>query len=56
MHAIGATEEVTLVELNDNPQEENLEVQHPEVTGEGESEVDHLPKCPDHQPATFVKG
>ena len=26
MHAIGATEEITLVELNDDPQEENQEV------------------------------
>ena len=26
MDAIGATEEVTLVELDDDPQEENLEV------------------------------
>ena len=56
MHAIGATEEITLVELDDDPQEENQEVQHQEVPGEGEPEVDHLPECPDHQPATFVKG
>ena len=56
MHAIGAPEEITLVELDDDPQEENQEVQHQEVPGEGEPEVDHLPKCPDHQPATFVKG
>ena len=56
MHAIGATEEITLVELDDDPQEENQEVQHQEVPGGGEPEVDHLPKCPDHQPAMFVKG
>ena len=56
MHAIGATEEITLVELDVNPQEENQEVQHQEVPSKGEPEVDHLPKCPDHQPATFVKG
>ena len=56
MHAIGATEEVTLVELDDDPQEENPEVQHQEVLGEGEPEADHLPECPDHQPSTFMKG
>ena len=56
MHAIGATEEITLVDLDVDPQEENQEVQHQEVPGEGEPEVDHLLECPDHQPATFVKG
>ena len=56
MHAIGATEEITLVELDDDPQEEVQEVQHQEVPSKGEPKVDHLPECPDHQPATFVKG
>ena len=55
MHTIGATEGITLVELDAEPQEENQGVQHLEVPGEGEPEVDHLPKCPDHQPAMFVK-
>ena len=56
MHAIGATEEITLVELDVDPQEEGQEVQHQEVPGEGEPEVNHLPECPDHQPSTFMKG
>ena len=56
MHAIGATEEITLVELDVDPQEEHQEVQHQEVPGVGEPEVDHLPECPDHQPSTFMKG
>ena len=56
MHAIGATEEITLVELDVDPQEESQEVQHQEFLGEGEPEADHLPECSDHQPATFVKG
>ena len=56
MHAIGATEEVTLMELDVDLQEEDQEVQHQEVPGEGEPEADHLPECPDHQPSTFVKG
>ena len=56
MHAIGATEENTLVELDADPQEGNQEVQLQEVLGEGEPEVDSLPECPDHQPSAFVKG
>ena len=56
IHAIGATEEITLVELDVDPKEENQEVQHQEVLREGEPKVDHLLECPDHQPATFVKG
>ena len=56
MHAIGATEEITLVELDIDPQEENQEVQHQEVPREGEPEANHLPECPDHQLVTFVKG
>ena len=56
MHAIGATEEITLVELDVDPQEENQEVQHQEIPREGEPEADHLPKCPNHQPSMFVKG
>ena len=55
MHAIGATEEITLVELDVDPQEEIQEVHHQEVPGEGEPEADHLPECLDHQPATFMK-
>ena len=56
MHAIGAAEEITLVELEANPQEENQEAQHQEAPGEGEPKVDYLLECPDHQPATFMKG
>ena len=56
IHAIGATEEITLVELDVDPQEENQEVQHQEVPGDGDPKANHLLECPDHQPATFVKG
>ena len=55
MHTIGATE-ITLVKLEADPQEESQEVQHQEIPREGEPEANHLPECPDHQPATFVKG
>ena len=56
VHAIGAAEEIMLVELEADPQEENQEAQHQEARGEGEPKVDHLQECPNHQPATFVKG
>ena len=56
MHAIGAAEEITLVELEADPQEENQEALHQEAPSEGEPEVDHRQECLDHQPATFVKG
>ena len=55
MHAIGAAEEITLVELEADLQEESQEVLHQEILGEGETKADHLPKCPDHQPATFCE-
>ena len=42
MHAIGAAEEITLVELEADPQEENQEAQHQEAPGKGEPEVDYL--------------
>ena len=38
MHAIGAAEEITLVEFDANPQE-NQEVQHQEISG-GEPKAD----------------
>ena len=56
MHTIGAAEEITLVELEADPQGDSQEVQHQEILGEGEPKADHLPECPDHQPTTFVKG
>ena len=56
MHAIGAAEEITLVELETDPQEENQEVWHQEALCEGEPEVDHLQECPDHHPSMFMKG
>ena len=54
VHTIGAVVEITLVELDTDPQEESQEVQHQEILGEVEPKAD-LPECPD-QPTTFVKG
>ena len=36
MHAIGATEEITVLEYEADPQEEHQEVQQQEAPGEGE--------------------
>ena len=44
-YAIDGTEEITLVELDDDPQEENQEAQHQEALGKGEPKVDHLLEC-----------
>ena len=56
VHAVGVTEEVTLLEFETDLQEDHQEVQQQEIPGEGELEVEHLPDCPDHQHSTFVKG
>ena len=56
MHTIGAAEEIMLVELKADPQEKSQVVQDQEILGQGELEADHLLECPDHQPASFVKG
>ena len=48
VHAIGATEEITVLEYEANPQEEHLEVQQQEALGEGEPDGERLPECPDH--------
>jgi len=56
MHAIGATEEITVLEYENDTQEEHHEVQQQEAPGEGELDGEQLPECPDHQPSTFVKG
>ena len=45
MHAIVAAEEITLLELEADPQEENQVALHQEAPGEGEPKVDHLLEC-----------
>jgi hypothetical protein len=48
VHAIGAIEEVTLLEFETDLQVDHQEVQQQETLGEGEPEVEYLPECPDH--------
>jgi hypothetical protein len=60
MHAISAPEGVTLLEFEPvNPeeqQEQPQEVQPPKTVGEGGPNLEDLPKCPNHRPASFLKG
>ena len=51
MHAIGSLEGVTLLEFEPEHQEEEQEVQV-----EGGVNLEDLPKCPDHQLSSFLKG
>jgi hypothetical protein len=54
MHAIGAPEGVTLLEFEPvNPEEQQGE---PQVTTGGGPNLEDLLECPDHQPASFLKG
>jgi hypothetical protein len=48
VHAVGVTEEVTLLEFETDLQEDHQEVQQQETPGEGKPKVEHLPECPDH--------
>ena len=55
MH-IGSTEEITLLEFNEEEegyQQENSQAAAPE--GE-EQNPEELPECPDHRPTFFLKG
>ena len=56
MHAIGSSEEVTLLEFEPEHQEEQQAAQEQEVQVEGGVNVEDLPECPDHQPSSFLKG
>jgi hypothetical protein len=57
-HAIGVPEGVTLLEFEQAIPEEVLS--QPEELAEepnvGEAPSEDLPECPDHRPATFLKG
>ena len=52
IHAIGVPEGVTLLEFEGANQEEEPEVQEANEAAAAEE----LPKCPNHQPSSFLKG
>ena len=54
MHAIGSPEGVMFLEFEPEHQEEEQAAQEQEVQAEGVN-MEDLPKCPDHQPSSFLK-
>ena len=56
MHAIGSSKGVTLLEFEPEHQEEQQASQEQEVSVKGGVNVEDLPKCPDHQSSSFLKG
>ena len=54
MH-IGSSEGITLLEFDEEP-EEQQEAPQP-IAPEGEEQtLEDLPECPDHRPTSFIKG
>jgi hypothetical protein len=56
MHAIGSPEGVTLLEFEAREEEDQPEIQQQEGQEGGELVQEELPECPDHKPASFLKG
>ena len=56
MH-IGSSEEITLLEFNEEEEEENQQ-ETPQAVAPGEEEqtLEDLPECLDHRPTSFLKG
>ena len=54
MH-IGSSEEITLLEFNEEEEEQQ---EKPQVVALGEEEhtLEDLPRCLDHRPTSFIKG
>jgi len=54
MH-IGSSEGITLLEFEEEPEEQQETPQA--ITLEGEEQtLEDLPECPDHRPTSFIKG
>ena len=54
MH-IGSSEGITLLEFKEEPEEQQEAPQA--IAPEGEEQtLEDLPECPDHRPASFIKG
>ena len=54
MH-IGLTEEIILLEFNEEEEGDQQETPQAIVPGEEEQTPKELPKCPDHRPTSFLK-
>ena len=55
MH-IGSTEEITLLEFNEEEEEGQQETPQATALGEDEQTPKELLECPYHKPASFLKG
>jgi hypothetical protein len=55
MHAIGAPEVTTAFELQVNPEDQEINPEA-EVQQAGHEEPTEEVECPNHEPASFVKG
>ena len=54
MH-IGSSEGITLLEFEEEPEEQQEAPQDVALEGE-EQTFEDLPECPDHSPTSFIKG
>ena len=55
MH-IGATEEITLLEFNEEEEGDQQETPQAVALGEEEQTLEDLSECPNHRPTSFLKG
>ena len=55
MH-IGSTEEIMLLEFNEEEEGDQQEIPQAAALGEEEPTIEELPECPDHRPTSFLKG
>ena len=55
MH-IGSSEEITLLEFNEEEEEDQQEIPQATALGEEEQTPEDLPECLDHWPTSFLKG
>ena len=53
---IGSTEEVTLLEFNEEEEGDQQEIPQAIAPKEEEQTLEELLKCPDHRPTSFLKG
>ena len=55
MH-IGSTEEITLLEFNEEEEGDQQEIPQATAPEDEEQTLEELPECPDHRPTSFLKG
>ena len=55
MH-IGSSEDITLLEFNEEEEEDQQETPQDVALGEEEKTLEDLPECSDHRPTSFLKG